>query len=238
MTIEKDAYLTSASQAANKRVFSTRNRTAKFGAVAGAPTLALLTPVAYDKVNSVHRAWGDPVNEVQTVTIDGTGGTWTPKMFGVAVAAALQWNASAATVQAAFEALPGVGAGNVVVTLLSLVYTFTFTGALTGKALPLIDGSVDSLTGGAGTSTAARVTAGVDDDRWRIIGFLWPTTRVLSATLETLGVIMTAGRLNALDVALPSGQTQGLLTAALRGDFPYGSLAAKGFEIEGLALAH
>lgn len=237
MTIRKDDYVNSATQAANKRVFCEDNRVAKFGTVAAAVTLALLTPVAFDKVNSVHRAWGDPVNEVQTITIDATGGTWTPSFQGVSTAA-LAWNASAATVQAAFEDLPGIGRGNVTVTLATLVYTVTFTGKLTGKPMALFNTATDSLTGGAGTATTARVTAGVDDDRWKIVGFLWPNTLLLSTTEEVLGEIMTEGRLNASDVALPAGMTQNLLTAALRGDEPYGSMRAKGFNIEGLALAH
>ena len=57
-----------------------------------------------------------PDNEVQTVTITGTptGGTWTLEFEGE-VTSDLAYNAAASAVQAALEALPTIGAGNVTV---------------------------------------------------------------------------------------------------------------------------
>lgn len=56
------------------------------------------------------------VNEVQAITITGTptGGTFTLAYDG-AVTTALAFNAAAAAVQAALEALPNIGTGNVLV---------------------------------------------------------------------------------------------------------------------------
>ena len=63
-------------------------------------------------------------NEVQSLSIDATGGTFTA-IFGGQATAATAYNASAATLQANLEALVGIGTGNVAVTKGSTVYTLT-----------------------------------------------------------------------------------------------------------------
>lgn len=97
-------------------------------------------------------------DEKQTVTIDATGGTFTIT-FGGQTTTALAWNASAATVQAALEALSTIGTNNILVTLASLVYTLTFRNAL-GRTNVAAVTTTPSLTGGAGTATVATSTAG------------------------------------------------------------------------------
>lgn len=70
-------------------------------------------------------------NEVQSIAIDGTGGTFTLSYGGQATSA-LAYNATAAVVQAALEALAGIGTGNVSVTKGSTVWTLTHTSGTDG----------------------------------------------------------------------------------------------------------
>lgn len=100
------------------------------------------------------------INEVQQVTKGtNTGGTFTLTYSGQTTAA-IAWNAAAATVQAALEALSNIGVGDVLVTgAAGGPWTVTFDGALgdLDVALMTIDGS--SLTGGSGHAVTL-VTAG------------------------------------------------------------------------------
>lgn len=102
--------------------------------------------------------------EVQTLTGGGTisGGTYTISFNG-ATTTAIAWNATAATVQAAMEALVTVGAGNVVVTggpVSTTPLTFTFQGNRSGD-IPQITANAASLTGSTPTLTPATSTPGV-----------------------------------------------------------------------------
>jgi hypothetical protein len=117
---------------------------------------------------------GVGINEVQTVTITGapTGGTFTLTYSGQTTTA-LARTATAATVQAALEALSNIGVGDVVVTGgpgPTTPYVVTFTGVLggtdtgqmtaahtfTGGTTPGI--SVTTTTTGGRTSPATTVT--------------------------------------------------------------------------------
>ena len=107
---------------------------------------------------------GTAVNEVQTVTVTGTptGGTFT-LTFGGQTTAGIAFNATAAAVDAALEALSSVGAGDVAVTgAAGGPYTVTFTGALAGTDVGAITADGSGLTGGTTPSvTVATTTAGV-----------------------------------------------------------------------------
>lgn len=63
-------------------------------------------------------------NEVQSLIIDATGGTFTATFSGQTTAA-LAWNISAAALQTALEGLSTIGAGNVAVTKNRSVWTLT-----------------------------------------------------------------------------------------------------------------
>ena len=105
---------------------------------------------------------GSAASEVQTLTVAGspTGGTVRYTFDGL-FTAAVAHNATAAVVQAALEALPNVGAGNVTVGLSGAVYTVTFGGALANQRLPLFVLAVNGLTGGSSpTVNIAETTAG------------------------------------------------------------------------------
>jgi hypothetical protein len=109
------------------------------------------------------RPWtnASAVNEVQTVTITGTptGGTFTLTFDGETTAA-IAYNASAAAVLSALEALPSIQAGDVTVgggPGPGTPYTVTFVGGLAGRDIPQMT-ATSSLTGG--TTPAVAVTTG------------------------------------------------------------------------------
>jgi len=80
---------------------------------------------------------------VQTIIVTATVGTYT-LTFNGATTAPIAWNATAAQVQAALQALPSIGAGNVSV---SGSYVVAFTGTLGKAPMPLITVDAAGLTG-------------------------------------------------------------------------------------------
>lgn len=102
------------------------------------------------------------VNEVQTATITGspTGGTFTLSFDG-ATTGALAYNASAATVQAALEALSTIGTGNVTVSgSAGGPYTITFVNAWGGQNVSAITKDVTGLTGGTSPNITMATSTG------------------------------------------------------------------------------
>lgn len=104
-------------------------------------------------------------SDVQTLTQAATGGTFTLS-FGlgsVYTTPAIAWNASAATISAALQALPNIGSGNVGCTggpLNSGTVAISFAGgALANQPQPLIVINGGLLTGGA--LSIAHTTPGV-----------------------------------------------------------------------------
>lgn len=108
-------------------------------------------------------------DEVQTLTITGTptGGTFTITYSGQTTAG-IAYDANAATVQAALEALSNIGSGDVVCTGGALPGTpvvITFRQALGRQNVALMTASGAGLTGGTAPAAAvALTTQGVDSD--------------------------------------------------------------------------
>ena len=110
-------------------------------------------------------------NEVQTLTLAtaGTlGGTYTVA-FGGVTSAAIAFNATAATVQTALEAMASIGAGNVAVTGTTPtasggVLTLTFQNLLGYADVPLATLGVGSLTGNS-ASAITLATAGTSSNQ-------------------------------------------------------------------------
>lgn len=125
-----------------------------------ADTKVLPSGVALAKIGDVFVPWSG-ANEVQTVTITGipTGGTFTLTFQGETTAA-IAFNANAAAVQAALEALSNIEVGDVVVTGTNPAFTVTFGGELGGENVSQLT-STGSLTGGTAPAVAhATTTAG------------------------------------------------------------------------------
>ncbi|WP_439623362.1 RHS repeat-associated core domain-containing protein [Gemmata sp.] len=110
-------------------------------------------------------SYGYAADAVQTVKLTGapTGGTFTLS-FGGQTTAAIAYNASAATVQTALQALTSVGAGNAVVTAApGGGWQVRFAGTLAGKWQAKLTASGAGLTGGSSPAVAvATLSAGGD----------------------------------------------------------------------------
>jgi hypothetical protein len=126
--------------------------------------------------------WGPysgTTEEVQSVTVTGapTGGTFTLTWSGQTTAA-IAYNATAAAVQAALQALSNIGAGNVTVTGANGgPYSVTFTGTLANADVAQMTASGAGLTGGTspGVTVATTTAGGADtgsDGRQVAAGFL------------------------------------------------------------------
>jgi hypothetical protein len=106
------------------------------------------------------------VDEVQTITPSAAPASGTYKLrFDGFTTSALDFDASAAEVQTALNALPSVGAGGVAVTLADGVYTVTFSGAAVAKraqnSISVVDSALLDSGAAAVTLTVAEGTAGV-----------------------------------------------------------------------------
>lgn len=102
-----------------------------------------------------------PISEVQTVTVTGTptGGSYRLGLSGQ-ITGPLPYNATAAAMQTALEALPSLGIGNVTVTGTSPgPYTVTFGGAYAGINMPQLTLESSALTPG-GTVDITTTTPG------------------------------------------------------------------------------
>lgn len=103
-----------------------------------------------------------PVNEKQRVVLGGTpsGGTFTLTFAGQTTGA-IAYNASAATVTAALEALSNVAAGDVSTVLNATSdWTVEFIQNFAETDVPLMTGSGSSLTGGGGVSVTTTQNGG------------------------------------------------------------------------------
>lgn len=105
------------------------------------------------------------VSEIQLLTPGGTisGGTWTIT-FGGQTTSALAYNATAATIQAALEALSTVGVGNIAVSggpISSGNVTLTFQNDLGYTNVAQVTVGTGSLTGSSPTLTPSTSTGGV-----------------------------------------------------------------------------
>lgn len=100
-------------------------------------------------------------DEVQKVTeANASGGTFT-LTFDEKATAAIAYNATAATVQAALEALPNVDSGDVTVTgEAGGPYTITFGGQYADENVPTLEADGAELEGEGAEVTVSTPTAG------------------------------------------------------------------------------
>jgi hypothetical protein len=116
------------------------------------PTAASAHPSVYQFNAKVSRT-----NEVQTITIDATGGTFKPSANATEVA----FDASLAVVQDALEADSAIGVGSVLVTgTPGATYSIQFRGTKSGTDVAQVAPDDANLTGGAGTAVAATAAPG------------------------------------------------------------------------------
>lgn len=111
-------------------------------------------------------------SEIQTLTIGGTPTSGTFKLaFEGMTTAAITWTATDATlvanIDAALEALPGIGTGGVTAAAGTVssgigTITLTFAGNRAKQAVPLISVADNSLAGTSPTLAVTETTPGVD----------------------------------------------------------------------------
>lgn len=200
----------------------------RIAAISPATALARLTPLAFDAANQKWVVWSAgaelAVQEVQTYTLGApTGGTYKLSFDGQQTAT-IAFNANAAAVSSALDAL-----SNLVVTTdyvvsggpsnsAAIVVTFQAGGAYGGKDVPALQIDPSALTGSTGVNptVATTTTQGAAASGLSTIGaFLWVDGFVSDATQDLLAEIMIAGTLDARDVPLPTGESQSDLNEAL-----------------------
>lgn len=153
-----------------------------------------------------------PTNEVQNVTVSATGGTFTLTAVSQNCNAAetttpIPFNATAAQVQSALEALGCVGVGDAAVSGGpggTSPYTVTFVGEAENIRLPVMSADSSSLTGGVATVT--EVTEGAP-------------APILMVTATNVGGESTDGSTITLADSLPAGVS----ATAISGVDTYGS---------------
>lgn len=187
---------------------------------------------------------GDQANEVQTVTITGTptGGSFTLTYAGQTTAG-IAYNANAAAVQSALEALSNLVPGDVTVgggPGPGTPFTVTFGGSLAASDVAQMTGSGASLTGGTSPAVGVSTTTpgvGVDldvlPDGWQDLGWITSdgvtygrTTEVSDVTSfgsvqptrsdvtqDTITMSVVAQETSLLTLGLYTGADTGALTA-------------------------
>lgn len=134
------------------------------------PTAAASGEIGADGTVSITANTGTYVlrgrtDEVQTITVDATGGTFTVTYAGQTTIANA-FNIAAATLQTNLENLSNLVPGDVEVTKSGSVYTITFRGVagLGGTNVAAVTTNAASLTGNTQTATVATVTQGAKAD--------------------------------------------------------------------------
>jgi hypothetical protein len=149
-------------------------------------------------------------NEVQTATIGGSGLTSFTLTFDGETTASIDAAATAATVDAALEALSSIDSGGVVVTgSAGGPYTVTFSGTqFQGTNVPAMTATP---TGGSGTVTIATATgggSGVTDASDILFGFLYLPVAIPTGAANVQGSAIVHGLIkeSGLPIALTAQQ--------------------------------
>jgi len=144
--------------------------------------------------------YGASPGEVQTLTVDATGGTFTLTFDGQTTAAIAE-AATAAVLLAALNAISNINPGDVTVTgSAGGPWTITFAGRYLGLDVPAMTTGAGSLTGGAGTAVIATTTAGggaVTDGSETLAGFLYGSVAVpdtATTTIDCAAAMLTHGK--------------------------------------------
>lgn len=163
-----------------------------------APTISIKLPAS--KTLSAGQVLAELIgnNEVQTLTIDATGGTFTGT-YGGQTTAAVAYNATAAVLKAALEALSTIGTGNVDVQKLRSRWTIT-QGASANAGQYKIRVTTNFGTTSADTQTTATIAYNAN-------------TATVDAAVEALSNVGTGGAVCAV-----SSQTTTLVFLTSLGD--------------------
>lgn len=219
-----------------------RGTLGQFGAAA---ELEHLTPLYFKDADDEYEVWVGQSNEVNTITSNatpGTGGTFTLTVDGV-TSAAIAFDATAAIIQAALEAMSNIAPGDVTAVattganlgVANAVVTLNWGGAFAGQNV-VITGDFTGVTGNdhvLATSTAGGSDASDGSD---IDAFLWSPeeAHAVSTTGQQIVNVFVRGLIHRDDVPVHTGESQADLDEALLGS----SLREKGIDVQGLPNFH
>lgn len=157
-------------------------------------------------------------NEVQTINLGAaTAGTITITFDGETTAA-IAFNATAAAVQAALEALSNIAPGDITVTggPLPGTITLTFGGRYAATNVPQVTVTPTGLTGGVVTvATTTQGGSAVNDGRQIARGHLLTSLDGVTAGRSVTGAVLTKGTVNRNVLPANSGHD-----AAAEADLP------------------
>lgn len=207
-----------------------------------------LTPLYWDDATSFWKVWVGASNEVNTITSDAatpaTAGDFTLTVNGV-TSAAIAFDADAADIQAALEAMSNIVPGDVVAVDsgsgtdlgdASHVVTLTWGGNLAGQNIT-ITADFTGISAGSDHVLATSTAGGSNpSDGGLIDAFLWapdePHVGLLAG--ETHIQVFRMGVIHAADIPVPSGESRTNLNTALLAS----SLREKGINLQGLVGIH
>lgn len=169
-------------------------------------------PLGKLTASGLYAPYSGPTAEVQTVTITGTptGGTYTLTFSGQTTAG-IPYNATAAQVKAALEALSNIAPGDVTVAggpHPGTVITVTFAGAYLGENVAEMTASAAGLTGGTSPAVAiatatAGGAAGASDGTQVLAGFLLEETFFSPGSTKCGGVLLWQAEVYASKLPIP-----------------------------------
>lgn len=156
-------------------------------------------------ISTLQNGSGTGTNETQVVSLLGSpsGGTFTLTYSGQTTGN-IAYNASAATVQTALEALSNIGSGDVTVTGSAPIWGVEFTGALAATDVSLMTGNGANLTGGSGTITVTQAAASPLNEKQTVTLSEGVTggTFTLTYSGQTTGNISYAAAASTVETAL------------------------------------
>lgn len=167
-------------------------------------------PLGMVTASGLYAPYAGATNEVQTVTITGspTGGTFT-LTWNSQTTAGIAYNATAATVRTALEALSNIAPGDVTVTgSAGGPYTVTFGGAYLGDDVAQMTASGASLTGGSSPAVSVATTtaggaAGASDGTQIFAGLLYTETAFNPGSTKCGAALMVHGDVRMAKLPLP-----------------------------------
>lgn len=241
MTLDPNQLFASSSGVGSSlRCFPTSIQPKTFAA--GTGILKPLTALSFNTSTKFFQVFGGTTNEVNTLTanaVPATAGTFTITVNGQTTAG-IAFNATAAAVQSALEALSNVEVGDVVAVQTAganlgaalAVVTLTWGGLLAGQdiAISIATGGLTGNPPVLATTVAGGVAQGQGTDTIR--GFVWPDPVVLAPANEVIGNVVMGGRIHFDDIPLVSG-SYGILE--LRAALRTGLVRELGYIIEGLS---
>ncbi|MFF8610782.1 hypothetical protein ACF06X_33290 [Streptomyces sp. NPDC015346] len=183
-------------------------------------------PLGKITASGLYAPYAAVTNEVQTLTVTGapTGGTFTITFTGQTTAA-IAYNATAAAVQTALEALSNVNPGDIVVTgNAGGPWTLTYGGQYLGENVAAVT-TTEAFTGGTTPDITIATTTGGDtptasDGSQMFAGFLFTEVSFYPGHTKAAAALMVHGQINVAKLPVAFDPTD--VPAGSNTQFAYG----------------